>query len=569
MSLLYSQIGYDTGFPVRLIWRSDRGAAVKPRALAFASALDPNLTGEVPWTDWGRRWDSSWSVSELPPELPPGHYRVCCLFGEVRPAKKSLAEDVVLVEIGPDILWRRTVEAVAWSQAEVRQRFCRTPPGWRDCGSWLQEANSHAVFLWGLLDLLELGGSELEGPQKERLQAQIVIGLQALARYQDSAASRGLGDGSLVHEINHQPDTVIRNDVVKAALAFARADALALPGGDWGERARAAYRWAKDAPPFSPSTLEWRAHGAPEGYVPPGHAWQTCDLFHLASVALLLGQADPVWDEEAWLMLEAGLDRQVLPAEAESGFHGHFHAYQDRRFSEKAWTHHGISHDTGQTFAHWMFPIVQALRRWPSHPQAERWRAALESFTLGYFLPGCEENPFLICPLGVFGRDGMLEFAGLWHGMNAVYGFAAALALELREVFPNLRERLDRVICGNLQWIAGLHAGMTRESLKASHMFKAPVPDNRALPVSMIQGVGRHWAGSWTTIRGSICNGFSVGDQFRFDCDPTRAADGPHSFNDEEWITHAGGWLAAMARLRSTPGPDPSPRPSPRDQSWL
>jgi len=56
-------------------------------------------------------------------------------------------------------------------------------------------------------------------------------------------------------------------------------------------------------------------------------------------------------------------------------------------------------------------------------------------------------------------------------------------------------------------------------------------------------------------IRGSICNGFSTGEQFRFDVAATRANDGPFTFTDEDWVTHAGDWLSAMARLApSAPG---------------
>ena len=90
------------------------------------------------------------------------------------------------------------------------------------------------------------------------------------------------------------------------------------------------------------------------------------------------------------------------------------------------------------------FPLIEAVKVWKEHPDAPQWRKALWDFTTGYFIPACQQNPFHLCPLGVFGGEGLIYFAGLWHGMNTVYGFAAALALELAVLFPELK----KVLCG-------------------------------------------------------------------------------------------------------------------------
>lgn len=547
MNLLASAIGYDLHRPIRLALRLDTGTSAVPSDFDVVSATD-GARIPVAFTPWGERWGAAWALATLPP-LAAGTYRV---ERNGRPAGDGLGEPVVF-DVGPNLLVARTLEWVGPWQAEVRQRFCRTKPGWRDCGSWLQEANSHAVYLWGMFEVLERTGGRLDAGLRERLLRQTGVGLACLAAYQDAARAAGKGDGALIHEPNAQPDLVIRNDAIKAALAFARAGTLVPDGAAWTARARAAAAWAAEAPPFQPEKLEPRAHGAPAGYRPPGDGWQTCDLFLLAHVHLELARRDPDPLGAARPWLDRALARQVPASAPEHGFHGHFHAFEDRLFTEKAWTHHGISFDTGQTFNPWLFPLVEALRRHPRDADAPRWRAALHSFTTGYLLPACEANPFLICPEGVFAGEGLLEFAGLWHGMNTVYAATAALALDLAEVFPELATRLEAVATGNLQWIAGLHAGITRASLAGSHMFRMDIPEGAAVPASMIHGIGRRWAGSWTTIQGSITNGFSVGNQFRFDTEPTRANDAPTAFNDEEWITHAGAWLAALARLDAVP----------------
>jgi len=48
-----------------------------------------------------------------------------------------------------------------------------------------------------------------------------------------------------------------------------------------------------------------------------------------------------------------------------------------------------------------------------------------------------------------------------------------------------------------------------------------------------------------------ICNGFSTGEQFRDDLEPTRENDGPYSLTDEDWMPHSAGWMTGLSRLHS------------------
>jgi hypothetical protein len=70
----------------------------------------------------------------------------------------------------------------------------------------------------------------------------------------------------------------------------------------------------------------------------------------------------------------------------------------------------------------------------------------------------------------------------------------------------------------------------------------------------MIHGVGRRWAGGFAAFRGAICNGFSAGEAFIFDVAATRENDAPSAFTDEDWITHSGAWLSALARAARPTG---------------
>jgi hypothetical protein len=357
-------------------------------------------------------------------------------------------------------------------------------------------------------------------------------------------------------------EVVFAGDASKAAVAWARTARL-LPESfadkrrEYRSRAVRAFEWANHVRPSYAIGFSWINHGAPSGFVPPAEV-MTRDLLMLAWVALELVLAGlPEYEAEAVALADAVLERQVPRERAEFGLFGHFTTFRSGALTEKAWVHHlnggTLGADAGGHFPHYLIPLLRLCTHWPHHPAATRWHQAIRDFAYGYLVPACGTSPFQILPLGCFPGEGVLHFAGLWHGMNAAYALTAALALELRLFLDD--PAFDAIATGNLQWIAGLNAGLTAESLSASHMFSTSVPCGVALPVSMICGIGRRGAGNWLNVRGSICNGFSTGDQFRHDVLPTLANDGPHTFTDEDWITHAGGWLSALAREKGSGKP--------------
>jgi hypothetical protein len=147
-------------------------------------------------------------------------------------------------------------------------------------------------------------------------------------------------------------------------------------------------------------------------------------------------------------------------------------------------------------------------------------------------------------------EEGPLWFTGLFHGTNTIYGYTAALALKLSKLFyePILKE----IAIGNLQWVAGLNAGVTKGNLKASVVYSEDIPEDIALPSSMICDIGNKSAGTWFRTRGVVCNGFSTGTQFVMDVDPTKENDGPFSFTDEDWIPHSAAWLTGLMKLNKS-----------------
>ena len=64
--------------------------------------------------------------------------------------------------------------------------------------------------------------------------------------------------------------------------------------------------------------------------------------------------------------------------------------------------------------------------------------------------------------------------------------------------------------------------------------------------------ISHAWTGNWSGIIGTIPNGFDVNPQFQITVKPTRAADGPWLYTDEDWGPHAGGWISGLTHLRMT-----------------
>jgi hypothetical protein len=459
--------------------------------------------------------------------------------------------------VGPGRWWDVAMRHVAVEHLRRRAIFAKVKPGWFDAGMLWQETNSHASAVIGLLDVLDHAPAARLATMAADVAEQARVGLAYLDRVQDLAASRGHAAGALSHQAWDMEDELIVGDSSKAALAWALAarvlpNATAEERAGWRKRAAAAIAWTLAQSPDNNVNFERIQHGVPTTYMPP-RGLMTRDLLATAHAAVELARGgDTDMQSLAVTLVARALDRQASAAEARHGYHGFLFALDDRAFMEKAWTHQikgrPLGADAGGTFGNHFDPVIKLLADHPAHPDAPRWRAALEAFTSGYLLPACAANPFRLLPLGIFDGHGPLWFAGPWHGTNCIYGLAAGLALDLARVLPGHRVALREIAAGNLLWVGGLNGGLSRPALIGCVVENQDLPPDRAVPVSMIFGVGDRWAGGWLAARGSVCNGFCVGKQFEFDTPATTANDGPHSLTDEDWIPHATAWASGLAR---------------------
>jgi hypothetical protein len=547
--LLYSQIGYDLGLPMRaLIRASARGHVSDNTPFALIDGHDATvLSGAVRY--WGQIWGEHWWICDFSALNAPGDYTL-----RIGPPGDPLYPDA-MISVGAHLLFERTAALVGIGQFEERQRRARNDSGWKDCGHFWREANSHASTLIGMCDLLAYGFEWLSPSERARLVRQIVTGCDYLAQLQDYAAMVGHPDGAIAHELPNFP-MLIPGDQAQSAVALIRSARLVFEmhpdkAADYLRRGERAYLYLTRAMrPIGQTGFSASNHGAPSGYQVP-------DEFTTRDLMMTLWAAEELWISGKWaykdevVALAARIiDRQVPESAAEDGLHGHFYAFSDRAFSEKANTHHHIGHDTGGTFPHYLVALIDMCKRWDDHPDAPRWRLAVERFARGYLIPACTRNPFSLLPMGVWPGQGLLTFCGPWHGANVSIAFAATLAAQLWMFLGD--DALRDIATGNLQWIAGLNSGLTRESFGGCVIWRMPedFPDGVALPHSQIVGVGQRSVGAWTDITGTIPNGFCTNPQFQLVVEPTVANDSPRLWTDEDWIPHSGAWISALATLR-------------------
>ena len=555
-SLLYSRVGYDAQAEKRIFIRSNDAAHKE----AQFEILDKNnkvvLIGKPHY--WGKKWNTNWWVIDFSSLQKDGTY-TCQVKGfdsEILSSKP--------VKVQQNMLWDKTWETIAIDQLKARVKMRKknatkfSPEhaeggGWQDCGGYLREVNSHSTMLIGLLDLLEFSPERIPASEQQEIIQQMIIGLNYLAFCQDKAKELGRGNGAIIHEWPKHTN-VITGDVVKGALCFARAakvfsSAFPKKAKDCLKRAKRSFNWLDKNGPnhncggtnFSLKVLEDDgfepiANGAPAGTKHPNE-WKTRDLVMMSWTAFALAEAgEKKYQKKAVAYADQFIDLQIPKEQAEGKFYGHFRAFKGVDYSEKAWSHHEMGWDAGATFPHYIIPLFEMSKKWKNHPKSRKWNTAIQQFAYGYFLPACKANPFYLLPQGYYKNEGLLNFSGLWHGMNGTYGSAAALALELYSFTKD--PEFQKIAIGNLQWIAGLNSGVLK--------------NDRFISKSMIYGIGDEYIGSWTKIPGTICNGFESDGQFVF-TEPKAEKDAPRVFTDEGWITHTGGWLSAISRLKYLP----------------
>lgn len=497
---------------------------------------------------WGSCWQEHWWTIDFS-GLPVGNYTLI-ITGD----KTTRIEDMEF-SVDEFLLWKETIQSVVYDQFEERASRAKDRNGWKDCGSNLREACSHAASIIGLCDFAHQGVDWIASEDYSRLIRQIIQGCEYLCLLQDKASMLDLPTGSFVHELVDSP-RLIPSDAPQCALALAYGSRMVFDrepklSKKFLDRAKQAYEFLSSRP--ASATVEHFSHdnhGAPEEYQPPQELMTRDLLLQMwLNLELWISGGNPHYQQEAVRLADSVLNRQIPESHPEGEFFGHFRTFSDSPFTEKANIHHHVGHDTGGIFPHMLLPLIQMYKRWRHLPDASRWRQAIFDFAYGFLVPACKSNPFNLLPSGYFTGEGLLAFCGPWHGINISYTWIAVLASELESITedPVFRE----IAVGNIQWIAGLNSGLHAGMFDSCYCFNPVIPDGEVHPYSMIEGIGIRSTIGWSGIKGSIVNGFSVNPQFKMTVPSKKENDGPRQFTDEDWIPPAGGWASALAHLRS------------------
>jgi hypothetical protein len=550
--LLFSQIGYEPGYPVRIVVRLPEKALMNEQAVCRLVATGQEKDHETECIYWGEIWKSHWWVAEFTALDETGEWDV-----EIWDGGKCLLRDTGL-KVAHNILWDRTLPHASVDMLERRVHFTKVGAGWQDAGTLWVESPAQSAMTIALEELLEKTPDRFDQDMTDRIYKQITVGCNYLVMLREKAEAMGFARGAMTHDLHGHEKDILPQDAAKAVVALYRAaqllpDKYAKEKNSYRKTAGLTFSWLTTAAkPMGDLGFSRFQRGLPEDIDIPADEWQTRDLVTLCWAALEKWKTEGGdAKEKCTLFARQIIERQIDEKDAENGYFGHFLEYPGMKHSEKAWAHGIVNNsfgaDIGQIYPNYLMPFIEMAALWPDYPDAEKWKNSLRQFVNGYLVPACTSNPFLIIPLGIFGEEGPVWFCGTFHGTNTIYGYTAALALELARFLdePGLRD----IAYGNLQWLAGLNGGITRENLKACVIFSTDVPEHAALPASMMCGVGDRWAGTWFATRGVICNGFSTGKQFVYDVEPKKANDGPFSLTDEDWIPHSAGWLTALVRV--------------------
>ena len=556
--MLFSQVGYEPGFPVRIIVRLPAAELLQGDAVCRLTSLQNDLIHEAVCSYWGEIWKSHWWIAEFN-NLEEGEW-IAAIIAE----NATVFTDEGLV-VKKNILWDSTINWSSVDMLERRRHFTGVGAGWQDAGTLWVESPAQSAMIILLEELLEQQNNTFDDNFNERIYTQINVGCDYLVMTQEKAGELGFPAGSMCHDIKGHEKDILPHDAMKAVIALSKAARL-LPEKfeekkqKYAEAANKAFQWlTTTAQPMGEYGYMKMQRGLPANAEIPKE-WPTRDLLLMCRASLemhLLGV--PGAENKAFDFARKVLVRQITPEKSTTGFYGHFYEFDSMQHAEPSWTHgivpseKGVEFgtDMGGIYPNYLLPLIELLKTYPEHEDAEKWKQTLTVFANGYLIPACEKNPFYIVPQGIFDNEGPIWFCGTFHGTNAIYGYTAALAFELAELLNE--PRLKNIAYGNLQWLAGLNAGITKENVKLGCVvFSTDIPDGAALPASMICHIGKRWAGTWFQTRGVICNGFSTGEQFKYDVEPKKENDGPFSLTDEDWIPHSAGWLTGLLRMYKT-----------------
>lgn len=165
--LLFSQTGYELGFPVRIIVRLPKKELLQGKTICKLIPVSKEKYYKTECSYWGEIWKSHWWVAEFQNITEAGEWNI-----DIRNNHKTVFHDKGL-RIGKNILWNSSVEFAAASMLESRMLFTKVGAGWQDAGTLWIECPAQSAMVIALEDLLEKGSHQLDNNLTERIHKQV------------------------------------------------------------------------------------------------------------------------------------------------------------------------------------------------------------------------------------------------------------------------------------------------------------------------------------------------------------------------------------------------------------
>ncbi|MDP2891116.1 MAG: hypothetical protein Q8P34_19390 [Bacteroidota bacterium] len=131
--LLFSQIGYEPGLPVRVVVRLQKKELLQGKTTCKLIPVSGERTYETEFNYHSQIWGSHWWVADFRNINEAGEWNIEVLNGS----------DCVFVDSGlqvsKNILWEKTIEYASVDMLERRVHFTGVGAGWQDAGTlWVK-----------------------------------------------------------------------------------------------------------------------------------------------------------------------------------------------------------------------------------------------------------------------------------------------------------------------------------------------------------------------------------------------------------------------------------------------
>ena len=334
--LLFSQIGYEFGLPVRIIVRLPKKALLRGQTTC---KLIPSLQEKSYQTDlnyWGEIWGSHWWIADF-----------------------------------------RTINETGEWNIEVI-----------DGKEWVENPAQSAMII-SLEELLEKKKEVFNSVFLERIYTQITVGCEYLVMTQAKAEELGFPEGSMSHDLKGHEKDILPHDAMKAVVALAKAvqllpEEFADKKQKYTKTAKKAFQWlVGSAKPMGEYGYMKMQRGLPANTEIPKDEWLTRDLLVMCRASMEMSKlGDSEAKELAVVFARKVMARQIPKEKAESGLYGHFYEFDSMIYSEPSWCHgivpseKGVEFgaDMGGIYPNYLMPVIDLLQVNPGHTDASKWK---------------------------------------------------------------------------------------------------------------------------------------------------------------------------------------------------